>query len=152
MTRSRILRWAAAVAALVSGLVLTACATTITEAQQGTAFRNLLVAQGFKDVGKPEWENDPETKTRKVNGRRVTRTSTERVVEITARTSGCTAEFEQKRNPNGTETNYILDEFQGVSGKEIDVDEGTEVGNLTPDQVSKYISDRPDVFKFCYKK
>lgn len=151
MARSRIVRWAAAVAALVSGVVLAACAATISESQQGTAFGNLLVAQGFKEVGKPEWENDSETKTRKVNGRRVKRTSTERVVEITAKVNGCVVEFEQGRNPDKAETNYVLDEFQGVSGKEIDVDEGTEVGNLTPEQVSKYISDRREgAFKPCY--
>jgi hypothetical protein len=100
------------VAALITCVALAACgaAQTISETDQGKNFVKLLKDKGFKDVGAPEWEDDSEQTTRRVNGRTVRRTTKERVVEITVTMNGCTVEFEQVRNPNALSTDYVLDE------------------------------------------
>jgi hypothetical protein len=141
------------VAALITCVALAACgaAQTISETDQGKNFVKLLKDKGFKDVGAPEWEDDSEQTTRRVNGRTVRRTTKERVVEITVTMNGCTVEFEQVRNPNALSTDYVLDEFGGRLGSEISVAKDTEVGNLSPKQVSEYITPRRETdFKFCY--
>lgn len=141
----------AVIAVLVSFLALTACALpAISEAQQGKAFVQLLEEKGFKEVGEPNWESESKKTSRVIGGKKTTRTTTERVVEVTARVSGCTAEFEQVRDTVNPSQNYTLDEFR-VNGRAIDVDEGTEVSNLLPDQVVKYVVERrKGAFEYCY--